>query len=81
MSDRISYDVIVAAKNGDSIAMTAILRHYAPYIAAHSRRRFYDEYNNSYEFIDEEIRQRIEAKLMIQIFYKFDPTRMPVSSE
>ena len=41
----------------------------------------YDEYNNGYEFIDEEIRQRIEAKLMIQIVYKFDPTRMPVSSE
>lgn len=81
MSDIISYDVIVAAKSGDSIAMTAILRHYAPYIAAHSKRKFYDEYSNGYEFIDEEIRQRIEAKLMIQIIYKFDPTRMPVSSE
>ena len=81
MSDRISYDTIVAAKTGDSIAMTAILRHYAPYIAAHYRRRFYDEFNNSYEFVDEEIRQRIEAKLMIQIVYKFDPTSVPVEQE
>ena len=81
MFDRVPYDTIVAAKTGDSIAMAAILRHYAPYIAAHSKRRFHDEYNNSYEFIDEEIRQRIEAKLMIQIIYKFDPTRIPILHE
>ena len=81
MFDRVPYDTIVAAKTGDSIAMAAILRHYAPYIAAHSKRRFYDEYSNSYEFIDEEIRQRIEAKLMIQIIYKFDPTKQPMTQK
>ena len=77
MIERIPYETIVAAKSGDSCAMHAVLQHYAAYIAAHSKRTLHDEYGNCYEFIDEDIRQRIEAKLMIQIIYKFDPTKLP----
>ena len=50
-----------------------ILRHYAPYIAFCAKRSFYDDYGSRYEIVDEDIRQRIETKLMIQIIYKFDP--------
>lgn len=77
MADNISYATIVSAKAGDAEAMATILRHYAPYIARYSKRTFYDEYDSRYEFVDETIRQRIEAKLMLQIVYKFDPSRLP----
>lgn len=75
--NQIPYGRIIAAKSGDPEAMTMILRHYAPYIAFCAKRSFYDDYGNRYEIVDEDIRQRIEAKLMIQIFYKFDPYRLP----
>lgn len=77
MSKLIPFETIVAAKAGDTEAMKAILKHYAPYIAAHSKRALFDEYGNRYEVIDEEIRQRIEAKLMFQIYYHFDPYKEP----
>lgn len=73
----IPFDVIVAAKSGDSIAMASILRHYRSYIISFSKRRLFDEYGNRYEIVDEEIRQRIEAKLMHQIIYQFNLTRWP----
>lgn len=77
MSKLIPYQTILAAKAGDSEAMTTIMRHYAHYIAYYSRRTFYDKYGNRYELVDEDIKQRIEAKLMYQIIYKFDPTQFP----
>lgn len=79
MKDRqlIPYHVIVAAKQGDSEAMDQILQHYAPYIARCSQRTLYDEYGNQYQVVDEEIKNRIQAKLMFQIIYDFDPFRQP----
>ena len=77
MSNRISYQTILAAKAGDSEAISSILRHYAAYISAHSKRPFFDEYGNKYELVDEEIRQRIEAKLIYQIINRFDPYLRP----
>lgn len=76
-SNRIPYLTIVAAKAGDSEAMTAILIHFAPYIRSCSKRTFYDEHSNRYEFVDDEIRQRIEVKLMMGIVYKYDPDQLP----
>lgn len=75
---KISYACIAAAKNGDAEAMTQILQHYRPYIAAVSKRSFFDEYGNRYEFVDDSIRQRIEARLMYMIIYHFD---LPVPPE
>lgn len=77
MPNLISYQVILAAKSGDSEALTDILQHYSGYICYYSKRTFYDKYGNRYELIDEDIKQRIEAKLMFQIIYKFDTTRLP----
>lgn len=81
MAGNIPYATIVSAKAGDAEAMAAILRHYAPYIASYSKRTFYDEYDSRYELVDETIRQRIEAKLMLQIVYRFDPTRLPPTDQ
>ena len=77
MANIISYTTILAAKAGDGEAMSKILRHYAPYIAGHAKRNFCDEYGNYCELVDEDIRQRIEAKLLYQIINKFDPSKLP----
>lgn len=77
MGSPISYETIVAAKSGDAEAMKKILRHYERYVIVHSMRALYDEYGNHYEVIDQDIRQRIEAKLIYQIIHRFDPTKMP----
>lgn len=77
MDNEISYGTIVLAKSGDSNAMQSILRHYEHYIKLHALRTFYDEYGMHHEVIDDDIRQRIEAKLIYQIIQKFDHTRTP----
>ncbi len=77
MNNLVPFDTILAAKAGDNEAMQAILKHYASYIASYSKRTLVDEYGNRYEVVDEEIRQRIEAKLMFQIIYHFNPYKMP----
>lgn len=73
----IPYEVIVAAKGGDGEAMCQILRYYEPYIIRCSQRTFHDEYGNRYQVVDEEIKNRIQAKLIYQLIYDFDPFRLP----
>lgn len=73
----IPYAVIVAAKRGDPDAMRQILNHYDRYISACSQRTLFDEFDNQYAFVDEDIKNRIRAKLMYQIIYDFDPARLP----
>lgn len=79
MDNLISYDTILAAKSGDGEAMSLILKHYAPYIAAYSKQSYYDETGNRITIIDDYIRQSIEAQLMVQIVFKFDPGKLPIS--
>lgn len=77
----IPYEIIVAAKDGDSEAMSQILRHYEPYIIRCSQRTLYDEYGNQYQVVDEEIKNRIQAKLMYQLIYDFDPCKLPTGGK
>ena len=77
MSNPISYETIHAAKTGNSDALASIIRYYGPYIAAFSKRPFYDEYGNRFDLVDEEIRHHIESRLMCQIVYKFNPSKIP----
>lgn len=73
----IPYEVIVAAKGGDIEAMRQILRLYEPYIIRCSQRTFHDEYGNRYQVVDEEIKNRIQAKLIYQLIYDFNPFKRP----
>ena len=73
----ISYSVIVAAKNGDSEAMNAILAHYAERINSFSKRLQLDEYGNLRSVVDAEIRNRIIAKIIDRVIFDFDPCRLP----
>ena len=77
MIERIPYKTIVAASNGNAVALGMVVRHYARYINHFSKRKFHDDFGNSMEIIDDEIRQQIEIKLMLQIVDKFDCKSLP----
>lgn len=77
MSDLIPYHVILAAKAGSKKAIDTILRHYEPLITQHSKRPVQDEYGNSYEIVDVYMKSRIEAALVYEILYVFDPMKLP----
>ena len=80
MSDLIPYLTILSAKSGDPNSLQIILCHYTSYIAYFSKRSFYDDFGNYYELVDEDIRQRIEAKLIYQIITKFNPDQCPTQN-
>ena len=59
--------VIEAAAGGDVEAINAVLKHYAGYIARLSMRELYDEYGNPHLCVDEELRRRLETKLITKL--------------
>ena len=61
------YHVIAAASSGDVEAINMVLKHYEGYIAALATRRLYDEYGNSHYCVDENLRRRLETKLITRI--------------
>ena len=74
---RIPYKIILAAKREDMSAIEEILAHYDTYINYHSRRTLYDEYGMPYTYVDEDIKSRIQSKLLYKIINDFDLTRLP----
>ena len=63
----LSFPVIAAAVNGNVDAINAVLKRYEGYIAQLSTRKLYDEDGNSYIVVDEEMRRRLETKLITKI--------------
>ena len=61
------YPVIVAATKGDPDAMKMVLQHFSGYIARLSMRKLYDERGNVYFGIDNDIRERLQAKMMMAV--------------
>ena len=59
--------VIEAAAGGDVEAINAVLKHYAGYIARLSMRELFDEYGNPHLCVDEELRLRLETKLITKL--------------
>lgn len=59
--------VIEAATEGDPLAVGVVLRHYEGYISKLSMRHLFDEDGNSYLCVDEELRRRLEVKLISAI--------------
>ena len=59
--------VILAAVSGDTDAIAAVLAHYQNYIRALATRPLKDEYGNEYLCVDEEMRLRLETKLICGI--------------
>ena len=60
----VPYPVIVAASKGDPDAMKIVLQHFSGYIASLSMRKLYDERGNVYYGVDEDVRERLQTKLM-----------------
>ena len=58
------FPVILAATKGDPDAMKIVLQHYQSYIAYLSTRKIRDENGNTYWGIDEDLRERLQTKLM-----------------
>lgn len=75
--DKISYETILAAKRGDAEALISIVKHYEPEINAASKRIVEDEAGNRITIIDQDIKHRIESKLMLQVYKEYDPWRIP----
>ena len=63
--------VILAAVSGDTDAIAAVLAHYQNYIRALATRPLQDEYGNEYLCVDEEMRLRLETKLICGIVTGF----------
>lgn len=63
----IPYPVIAAAVRGDPETVNQVLDHYSGYIATLSMRRGCDQNGNPCLAVDEEIRRRIETKLIVAI--------------
>ena len=63
-SGLLPYPVIIAATKGDPEAMKIVVQHYESYIASLSMRKLRDERGNTYYGVDEDLRERLQAKLM-----------------
>ena len=63
----VPYPVILAATQGDPDAMKMVLQHFSGYIARLSMRKLYDERGNVYFGVDHDIRERLQAKLMMAV--------------
>ena len=63
----VPYPVILAATKGDPDAMKIVLQHFSGYIARLSMRKLYDERGNVYFGVDHDIRERLQAKLMMAV--------------
>ena len=63
--------VILAAVDGDEDALAAVVAHYQNYIRALATRPLKDEYGNTYLYVDEDMRLRLETKLIYSIVTGF----------
>ena len=61
------YPIIAAAVAGDAEAVSRVVRHYSSYIAALSMRTSYDVNGFPHYQVDEDLRRRLETKLIIAI--------------
>ena len=61
------YPTILAANKGEAEAMKMVVQHYGSYITSLSMRKLRDEHGNTYWGIDEDIRDRLQSKLMQSI--------------
>ena len=63
--------VILAAVSGDESALANLVAHYQKYIRALATRPEKDEYGNEYLYVDEDMRLRLETKLIHSIVTSF----------
>ena len=67
MDRLVPYPVIDAAVQGDADAVSRIVDHYSGYIAAYALRTSRDQYGFPCVRVDEDLRRRLETKLILGI--------------
>lgn len=73
----ITYPTILAATQGDPEAVQIILRYYEPYILHFSKCFIQLEDGTTSTYVNHEIKQQTESKLMYGIVTQFDPFSLP----
>jgi len=71
-SGTLAVPVILAAAGGNTDALCAVIKHYQGYIIALSTKQLYDENGKTYLFVDEDLRQELEMRLITKAL-KFKP--------
>lgn len=67
------FEIIEEAVTGDVDAINTVLRHYERYILTLSTRTLYDETGTPHLCVDEELKRRLETKLITKILdFKVD---------
>lgn len=61
------YPVIAVATKGEPEAMEIVVQHYESYISYLATKRIRDERGNTYWGIDADLRDRLQAKLMMLV--------------
>ncbi len=69
----LDYDTIAAASTGDPDAMAEVLRHFDGFISKLATRTFRDANNVSFSGVDQEMKERMQLKLIASIIKNFDP--------
>lgn len=62
---------IMAAISGNEHALAEVVAHYQGYIRALSTRSTKDQYGNEYYLVDEDMRLRLEVKLIRSVMTGF----------
>ena len=65
------FNTIVKAETGDENALNVVIHHYSQYIRSLATRVLKDEYGNEYLYVDEDMRMRLETKLICSIVRDF----------
>ena len=63
--------IILAAARGDESALASVLSHYQGYIRFLAMRPMKDAYGNVFLCVDEDMRRRLETKLLYSIVSSF----------
>lgn len=61
------YETIEAATNGDITAINSVLAHFEGYIATLATRTLYDEHGCPCQYLDPELKRRLETKLIVRV--------------
>lgn len=67
----ITLPVIISAMNGNEDALANVVCHYQKYIRTLATKPRKDEYGNTYLLVDEDMRLRLEVKLIYAIITGF----------
>lgn len=61
------FETIEAAANEDIAAINSVLAHFEGYIATLATRTLYDEHGCPCQYLDPELKRRLETKLIVRV--------------